>query len=743
MTCLPDRPIGRLATSLALSSVPFLAGGLALVASAAGAQVTADYVTFHGANGDCAVDQAGFLYVFGIIQAVGPVYEPLVPFPGAPWAAGIQPDNITRWLAKLDPISGEVVWSRFLRGIRATGVEVAADGQSVYVVGWGQSELSAEFPPTSSPYRYNAPGRDGFVGRYDATTGCPLAYSSYAVGVDGGNPDPYSVTVDPLGNVHIVGRCSSPTADADMVLEGYYPGGQDWHAFAVGFDPTLEHRQYFTYLPLGSDPDAAQDVVADGTSVYVAGYTESSDIPNVTHRVGTGGGRDAYVLKFRPHASTVDYLTVIGGPGDEAAEGNAGLDGWQEGAWLDVDDQGHVTVATWTTSSWSASASVPAPNRFGPGGNDDVLVTRLDGDGANAAYLTLIGGVRDDVVEGLARNVATGRVYVAGGTKSNDFPTPNGLVTSHSSSPNKFDGYVVELDDTTGELLAGTFLGSSSIDDVAGGVEVGPDGSVFVTGRRGSGFEPSPVDTPPSSTTYELLHYAAKLRFGAPPPPAPGITVAPTSGLVTTEAGGTDSFSVVLDTAPAADVTLEITSDTPAEGLVSIGGSAPAASVSLVFTPADWDSERTVIVHGQQDTGEIDGDVAYLLVTSPAVSTDAAYASLDTVDVGAVNEDDDSPQPVEVEITGLSHLILQAGGEITGFTVTGTGFAQGAVITFVGGVGPAPTAGSATLDLLGNLTATVSVGNQGPKGERRWTVRVTNEDQSFDDYEEEDFVVIK
>ena len=37
---------------------------------------------------------------------------------------------------------------------------------------------------------------------------------------------------------------------------------------------------------------------------------------------------------------------------------------------------------------------------------------------------------------------------------------------------------------------------------------------------------------------------------------AAGITVTPTSGLTTTEAGGTATFTVVLNTQPTADVTI-------------------------------------------------------------------------------------------------------------------------------------------------------------------------------------------
>ena len=54
----------------------------------------------------------------------------------------------------------------------------------------------------------------------------------------------------------------------------------------------------------------------------------------------------------------------------------------------------------------------------------------------------------------------------------------------------------------------------------------------------------------------------------APVAPAPGITVSPTSGLVTTEAGGMDTFTVVLNTEPTADVTIRLSSSDTTEGTV-------------------------------------------------------------------------------------------------------------------------------------------------------------------------------
>ena len=80
----------------------------------------------------------------------------------------------------------------------------------------------------------------------------------------------------------------------------------------------------------------------------------------------------------------------------------------------------------------------------------------------------------------------------------------------------------------------------------------------------------------------------------------PGITVNPTSGLVTTEDLGTDTFTVVIDTQPTADVTIDLTSDDITEGTVS--------PTSLTFTSGDWDSPQTVTVTGVDDN-DVDGDV--------------------------------------------------------------------------------------------------------------------------------------
>lgn len=137
----------------------------------------------------------------------------------------------------------------------------------------------------------------------------------------------------------------------------------------------------------------------------------------------------------------------------------------------------------------------------------------------------------------------------------------------------------------------------------------------------------------------------------------PGITVSPTSGLFTSEYGDSAQFTIVLNTAPTADVTIGLVSGDPTEGTVS-----PAA---VTFTPANWNIPQVVTVTGVDDNLE-DGNVEFLIYTDPAVSSDPAYNGLDADDVSVINLDNDSPGIFIAPTSGL--VTTEAGGTAT-FTV--------------------------------------------------------------------------
>ncbi len=125
---------------------------------------------------------------------------------------------------------------------------------------------------------------------------------------------------------------------------------------------------------------------------------------------------------------------------------------------------------------------------------------------------------------------------------------------------------------------------------------------------------------------------------------AAGITVKPTTGLVTTENGGTAQFTVVLNSQPTADDTIGISSSDTSEGTADVS--------SLTFTAANWNVAQTVTVTGVDDA-VVDGDVAYSIVTAAALSGDSDYSGLDAADVSLTNTDNDAAGITVTPTTGL------------------------------------------------------------------------------------------
>jgi hypothetical protein len=108
---------------------------------------------------------------------------------------------------------------------------------------------------------------------------------------------------------------------------------------------------------------------------------------------------------------------------------------------------------------------------------------------------------------------------------------------------------------------------------------------------------------------------------------------------LTSEDGETGSFSIVLNSKPTADVTIDLSSDNTEEGSININ--------SVTFTPANWNQPKTIVVIGVDDDPAIgDGAQEYLIVTGNVTSEDPNYDELDgstILDVPMVNENNDPP----------------------------------------------------------------------------------------------------
>lgn len=114
-----------------------------------------------------------------------------------------------------------------------------------------------------------------------------------------------------------------------------------------------------------------------------------------------------------------------------------------------------------------------------------------------------------------------------------------------------------------------------------------------------------------------------------------GITVSTPSGSSTSEAGGTVTFSLVLNSEPTAAVTIPLSSSSPAEGAVS--------ATSLSFNATNWSTPQTVTVTGVDDS-VYDGTRNYNVVIGAASSSDALYNGRNPADLTLTNLDNE-PAP--------------------------------------------------------------------------------------------------
>lgn len=116
----------------------------------------------------------------------------------------------------------------------------------------------------------------------------------------------------------------------------------------------------------------------------------------------------------------------------------------------------------------------------------------------------------------------------------------------------------------------------------------------------------------------------------------PGFTIHQTDGsTIVNESGTTDTFSVVLNRQPTANVTINVTSN-------DIGEATPDVSV-LQFTPSDWDLPQIVTMTGVDDP-DFDGDqqISVRVGVRPSAS-DPLFARVPAQSVPVTVIDDDGP----------------------------------------------------------------------------------------------------
>jgi hypothetical protein len=162
--------------------------------------------------------------------------------------------------------------------------------------------------------------------------------------------------------------------------------------------------------------------------------------------------------------SALVYSALIGGAGSDYATGIA------------IDSLGSAYIAGYTSSVAFPVTSGGFQKSYG-GGVQDAFVAKLNSSGSGLIYCTYLGGIGNDVANGIAVDAA-GQAYVVGYTDSTDFPTRSPI---YANSGGQGDGFVAKLTPAGDSLAFSTYLGGSLV-DIATAVALDSTGNVYVTG---------------------------------------------------------------------------------------------------------------------------------------------------------------------------------------------------------------------------------------------------------------------
>ena len=390
----------------------------------------------------------------------------------------------------IDPV---LAYSTYLGGAAfelGRSVSVDAAGNA-YVMG---QTFSVDFPTSLPLQGTNKGSTDLFVSKLNAT-GSMHVYSTYLGGSQG--EFGLGITVDSAGVVCLTGQTGSSDFPTQNAL---FPTFQNLAAFVTKLNAGGNGIVFSTYLD-SSGIDQGHDIETDAAgNVYVTGWTRGPNFPTKNpFQPGLRGSIDAFLSKFSPDGSSLQYSTYLGG---DLSDGQ-GLN-FSSGYGIAVDELGHAYVTGETFAANFPTRDELSTNLPG----DDAFVTKINTNASgnsSLVYSTYVGGSLGDAGSSIALDSA-GNVYVTGITQSNNFPASKilGVVSNDTA-------FVSKISPTGSQFIYSVLIGGSD-DEFGAGIQVDPDGNAYIVGYTSSTNFPTsnPIQPNFGGGTYDA--FVAKLN---------------------------------------------------------------------------------------------------------------------------------------------------------------------------------------------------------------------------------------
>jgi hypothetical protein len=301
-------------------------------------------------------------------------------------------------------------------------------------------------------------------------------------------------------------------------------GLYDHDIFVSKFDENLTTLEASTFIGGNKEEGLTKKCMAfDGTYIYVAGLTSSSDFPTTAgaYDENHNGDRDAFVLKLSNNLMTLEASTFLGGTGMD----------WGRSIAINA---GYVYVTGETRSSDFPTTAGAYDGSYN-GGISDGFVSKLSNDLKTLNASTFIGGNGYDIPHSHYISPDGNYIYITGQTYSPDFPVTSGVYDGSYNGGT--DGFISKLTNDLKTLSASTFIGTAGT-DYGSSITLDGIGNVYVAGATNSSNFPTTPGTYKESLNGGTDVFISKLSNNL------------TSVIASTFLGGNDEdgcYSIALD----------------------------------------------------------------------------------------------------------------------------------------------------------------------------------------------------
>lgn len=332
----------------------------------------------------------------------------------------------------------------------------------------------------------------------------------------------FTATYDHQGNLYAGGIVRGAGYPLSVgALQATYGGGSSNGNFGIDCDIAVSKfnavgntLMYSTYIG-GSGNEMPHSLVVDANNnLVIAGKSMSANYPTLatSYHPGHNGGFDIVLTKLNAGGTALIGSTYVGGAGDDGVNINANFSsqsslkhnyGDDARSEVIVDKLGNIYMAGNTRSADFPVTATALKSSIG--GAQDAVYLKFNPDLSTMLYGTYIGGSAADGAYSIALDTSETKVYITGGTESNDFHTSSLAGAYQSAKPGGIDGFIMRFNNTNNTLIRTTYIGTSAYDQIYG-VQIDNKNAVYVMGQTQGNFPvfPAGVYQNPNSRQFVM-----------------------------------------------------------------------------------------------------------------------------------------------------------------------------------------------------------------------------------------------